>query len=130
MTDKDKLLESPAPDAKAEVAKQPEIKAEVQKEPEVKTEVVKEPERKVEVAKEEEKDVEPKRPIATPEVEFHDDTAGRKVTRKTTSTLRSTWWRFLFLALCCLVLVGSYFCYDNPAPVESKIKTVRISTIE
>ena len=40
--------------------------------------------------------------------------------------LRNTRWRFAFLALCCASLVGLFFCYDNPAPVEMKIKAVNI----
>jgi MFS family permease len=36
-------------------------------------------------------------------------------------TIRDTWWRFVFLGLCCLVLMGSYYCYDNPAPVQKMI---------
>ncbi len=56
-----------------------------------------------------------------PEAEFKDDTAKAR-TRTITTTIRDTWWRFIFLGMCCLVLIGSYYCYDNPAPVEKKIK--------
>jgi len=52
---------------------------------------------------------------------FKDDTAKSR-TRVITTTIRDTWWRFLFLGLCCTILFGSYYCYDNPAPVEKKIK--------
>ncbi len=55
--------------------------------------------------------------------ESKDDTAKPR-TRTITTTLRDTWWRFLFLGFCCLVLVGSYYCYDNPAPMERKLKAV------
>jgi hypothetical protein len=55
---------------------------------------------------------------------FRDDTAQVAKTRTITTTIRDTKWRFLFLATCCVVLTGSYFCYDNPAPVMKKIKQV------
>lgn len=60
------------------------------------------------------------------EAEFRDDTAHVAKTRTITTTIRDTWWRFLFLATCCGILVASYFCYDNPAPVEKKLKQVFI----
>ena len=56
------------------------------------------------------------------DAEFKDDTAKVR-TRTITTTIRDTWWRFLFLAACCLVLIGSYYCYDNPAPVEKQLKS-------
>ncbi len=59
-----------------------------------------------------------------PETEFRDDTAKKVRTRTVTTTIRDTWWRFLFLGMCCLVLFGSYFCYDNPAPMEAILKKV------
>eukprot|EP00826_Nyctotherus_ovalis_P010766 TRINITY_DN12820_c0_g3_i1.p1 TRINITY_DN12820_c0_g3~~TRINITY_DN12820_c0_g3_i1.p1 ORF type:complete len:405 (+),score=80.10 TRINITY_DN12820_c0_g3_i1:92-1306(+) len=43
-------------------------------------------------------------------------------TRIVTTTIRDTNWRFAFLVLCCLVLMGSYYCYDNPAPVQRQIQ--------
>lgn len=61
------------------------------------------------------------------ETGFRDDTAQVAKTRTITTTIRDTKWRFLFLATCCIVLTGSFFCYDNPAPVEKKIKQVLIS---
>ena len=57
------------------------------------------------------------------QAEFKDDTVQVK-TRTITTTIRDTWWRFIFLGVCCLVLIGSYYCYDNPAPVEKKMKAV------
>ena len=29
--------------------------------------------------------------------------------------------RFVMLALACLFLMGSYFCYDNPAPLKTRL---------
>ena len=53
--------------------------------------------------------------------EFKDDTEKAK-TKIITTTIRDTKWRFLFLANCCFVLMGSYYCYDNPAPVQKEIQ--------
>lgn len=46
----------------------------------------------------------------------------RPKTRTVTTTIRDTNWRFIFLVLCCLVLMGSYYCFDNPAPVQRQIQ--------
>ena len=32
-------------------------------------------------------------------------------------------FRWLMLFLCCIFVVANYFCYDNPASVESYIET-------
>lgn len=59
---------------------------------------------------------------ANEEVEFKDDTQKAK-TKIVTTTIRDTRWRFVFLTICCLVLMGSYYCYDNPAPVQRQIQS-------
>lgn len=33
--------------------------------------------------------------------------------------IRQTNWRWLMLACGCFFLMGSYFCYDNPAPLKN-----------
>ena len=35
--------------------------------------------------------------------------------------VRQTGLRWLMLAFGCLFLMGSYFCYDNPAPLKSTL---------
>ena len=74
------------------------------------------------------KDSEPKKEneMNLAETSFKDDTVKAK-TRTVTTTIRDTWWRFVFLGICCIVLLGSYYCYDNPAPMEKKIKGVMSS---
>ena len=40
-------------------------------------------------------------------------------------------YRWLMLILCCVFVIGNYFCYDNPAAVESQLeKVLKISTSE
>ena len=112
MTDPDQLLPGQPAEPQAEMAKEPEFNPPPAKTPEL----LPEPR--------EERLQEPSAGQRPPQSEFHDDTTGPKKTRKVIQSLRDTRWRFVFLGLCCFVLMGSYFCYDNPAPVEDKIKTV------
>lgn len=54
---------------------------------------------------------------------------------KTTPNLRSSKFRWLFLAFTCLNCVGSYFCYDNPQALQThlledfKIDTFRFNLL-
>jgi len=61
--------------------------------------------------------------------EFKDDTEKAK-TKIVTTTIRDTKWRFIFLAVCCLVQMGSYYCYDNPAPLQRQITSPVIDSSE
>ena len=36
--------------------------------------------------------------------------------------VRHTPWRWAMLTFGCFFLMGSYFCYDNPAPLKSTLK--------
>jgi MFS family permease len=62
----------------------------------------------------------PEKLLEEENIEFKDDTEKAK-TKIVTTTIRDTKSRFVFLAVCCLVLMGSYYCYDNPAPVQRQI---------
>ena len=35
--------------------------------------------------------------------------------------IRETGWRWLMLAFGCFFLMGSYFCFDNPAPLKNTL---------
>jgi nitrate/nitrite transporter NarK len=44
---------------------------------------------------------------------------------------RQTWWRWVMLFFGCCFLLGSYFCYDNPGPIEKTMEEdLDISTLE
>eukprot|EP00826_Nyctotherus_ovalis_P066214 TRINITY_DN9769_c0_g1_i6.p1 TRINITY_DN9769_c0_g1~~TRINITY_DN9769_c0_g1_i6.p1 ORF type:complete len:442 (+),score=17.18 TRINITY_DN9769_c0_g1_i6:105-1430(+) len=59
------------------------------------------------------------------------DNAGVPSTHLTEVSMRDTWWRFAFLGVCCLTLMGSYYCYDTPAPVQKMINApVKKGTIK
>ena len=36
--------------------------------------------------------------------------------------MRKTNVRWCFLLLCCFFLLGGYFCYDNPGPLETQLE--------
>ena len=36
--------------------------------------------------------------------------------------IRNTGWRWLMLTFGCFFLMGSYFCYDNPAPLKNALQ--------
>ena len=36
--------------------------------------------------------------------------------------VRNTGWRWLMLAFGCFFLMGSYFCFDNPAPLKNTLQ--------
>ena len=36
--------------------------------------------------------------------------------------IRQTGWRWLMLTFGCFFLMGSYFCFDNPAPLKSTLE--------
>jgi len=45
-------------------------------------------------------------------------------------TFRQSWWRWLMLFFGCCFLLGSYFCYDNPGPIEKTMEDdLKISTV-
>ena len=35
--------------------------------------------------------------------------------------IRETGWRWLMLVFGCFFLMGSYFCFDNPAPLKNTL---------
>ena len=35
--------------------------------------------------------------------------------------IRQTAWRWVMLGAGCFFLMGSYFCFDNPAPLKSTL---------
>jgi hypothetical protein len=44
-------------------------------------------------------------------------------------SFRKSAWRWLMLFFGCCFLLGSYFCYDNPGPIENTMeKDLNIST--
>ena len=36
--------------------------------------------------------------------------------------MRKTYVRWIMLGLACCFLLGSYFCYDNPGPLETQLE--------
>lgn len=42
--------------------------------------------------------------------------------KPTTRSVRTTWVRWLMLSFGSLFLMGSYFCYDNVAPITKTLK--------
>jgi len=36
---------------------------------------------------------------------------------------KQTWIRWLVLFFACCFLLGSYFCYDNPGPIEKTMES-------
>jgi len=42
---------------------------------------------------------------------------------ETQKTFRQSSWRWLTLFFGCCFLLGSYFCYDNPGPIEKTLET-------
>jgi len=39
-----------------------------------------------------------------------------------TFDMRKTYVRWVMLGLACCFLLGSYFCYDNPGPLETQLE--------
>ena len=51
------------------------------------------------------------------------------VNEGTKKTFKQSLWRFVMLFFACCYLMGSYFCYDNPGPIEKTLeKDLDIST--
>lgn len=45
-------------------------------------------------------------------------------------SFRQSWWRWVMLFFGCCFLLGSYFCYDNPGPIEKTLEDdLKISTV-
>ena len=49
---------------------------------------------------------------------------------KVEKKFRESMWRWAMLFFACCFLFGSYFCYDNPGPIEETLeKDLKISTV-
>eukprot|EP00347_Sterkiella_histriomuscorum_P023550 403334216 len=44
---------------------------------------------------------------------FNDD-----VQQDSKKSFRNSYWRWIVLTFSCVMMMGSYFCYDNPGPIE------------
>jgi nitrate/nitrite transporter NarK len=48
-----------------------------------------------------------------------------------TKSFRQSWWRWVMLFFACCFLLGSYFCYDNPGPIEKTLEEdLKISNLQ
>ena len=58
---------------------------------------------------------------SNPHMDFQEEPNDIKEEKETTEdnkpSIRKSGLRWVMLAFGCLFLMGSYFCYDNPAPV-------------
>lgn len=58
---------------------------------------------------------------SSPGSEMQSDTEGGDGAPKK-KLIRQTGWRWLMLTFGCFFLMGSYFCFDNPAPLKNTLE--------